>query len=278
MTPRSRTVSVITVEPEVLSLSPADFTVVLDSGASVTVVSSNISSYVKNIHPTYSHVASAGNGQSLKIIGEGDLGPLSDVLLSDNIRHNCVSIPQLCDNDYTITFTKHNVQIDHPAGSITGERSGGLYTLPLQSFIDLGPPSMPCLLNIGSTTPDTDVLDLWHRRLADTSHRVIRESVRNRLMEGIVLDRKYFNLKNRKSYRCPCDICARAKMHKISFPAVRDRVVGLVPGAYMSAYILIMKNIPSREGYQYVLFIVDHSSKMSWVFPLKTRDSGPILE
>ena len=67
-------------------------------------------------------------------------------------------------------------------------------------------------------------------------------------------------------------------MHKISFPAVRDRVVGLVPGAYMSADILIMKNIPSREGYQYVLFIVDHSSKMSWVFPLKTRDSGPILE
>ena len=35
--PRSRTVSVITVEPEVLSLSPADSTVVLDSGASVTV-------------------------------------------------------------------------------------------------------------------------------------------------------------------------------------------------------------------------------------------------
>ena len=278
MTPHSRTVSVITVEPAVLSLSPSDSTVILDSGASVTVVSSNISSYVKHIHPTYSHVATAGDGQSLHITGEGALGPLSNVLLSDNIRHNCISIPQLCDIDYTITFTKHNVQIDHPEGSIVGARSGGLYTLPLHAFLSLGSPSSSDLLNIGSTTPDTDVLDLWHRRLADTSHRVIRESVRNKLIEGIVLDRKYFNIKNRKHYRCPCDICARAKMHKISFPAVRDRMVGLVPGAYMSADVLIMQNIPSREGYQYVLFIVDHCSKMCWVFPLKTRDAGPILK
>jgi hypothetical protein len=164
------------------------------------------------------------------------LGPLSNVLLSDNIRHNCISIPQLCDIDYTITFTKHNVQIDHPEGSIAGARSGGLYTLPLHVFLSLGSPSTSDLLNIGSTTPDTDVLlDLWHRRLADTSHRVIRESVRNKLVEEIVLDRKYFNRKYQKHYRCPCDICARAKMHKISFPAVRDRMVGLVPGAYMSA-------------------------------------------
>jgi hypothetical protein len=59
---------------------------------------------------------------------------------------------------------------------------------------------------------------------------VIRESVRYKLIEGIGLDRKYFNLKNRKHYRCPCDICARAKMHKISFPVVRDRMVSLIPG------------------------------------------------
>jgi hypothetical protein len=67
-------------------------------------------------------------------------------------------------------------------------------------------------------------------------------------------------------------------MHTISFPAVRDRMVGLVPGAYMSADVLSMQNIPSREGYQYVLFIVDHCSKMCWVFPLKTCDAGLILK
>ena len=58
--------------------------------------------------------------------------------------------------------------------------------------------------------------------VADTSHRAIREAVRNELIEGVTLDRKFFNVKSRKTYRCACDICARAKMHQISFPPVRD--------------------------------------------------------
>ena len=45
----------------------------------------------------------------------------------------------------------------------------------------------------------------------------------------------------------------------------------------VSANVLIMQNIPSREGYQYVFFIVDHATKMCWVYPLKTRESKYIL-
>ena len=60
-------------------------------------------------------------------------------------------------------------------------------------------------------------------------------------------------------------------MHQISFPPVRDRLEGLSPGARMSADVLIMQNIPSREGYQYVFFIVDDATKICWVYSLKTR-------
>ena len=41
--------------------------------------------------------------------------------------------------------------------------------------------------------------------------------------------------------------------------------------------LIIMQNIPSREGYQYVFFIVDHATKICWVYPLKTRESKFIL-
>ena len=57
-----------------------------------------------------------------------------------------------------------------------------------------------------------------------------------------------------------------------------DRLVGLVPCAYMSADVLVMQNIPSREGYRYVFFIVDHASKMCWAYPWQIRESKHILE
>ena len=38
-----------------------------------------------------------------------------------------------------------------------------------------------------------------------------------------------------------------------------------------------MQNTPSRAGYCYVLLIIDHASKMSFVFPLTRRHSCSIL-
>jgi hypothetical protein len=55
------------------------------------------------------------------------------------IRHNCISISHICDNDHIIvTFTQHNVQIIHPHR----------YTLPLQTFLSLASSLTEDLLNI----------------------------------------------------------------------------------------------------------------------------------
>ena len=51
----------------------------------------------------------------------------------------------------------------------------------------------------------------------------------------------------------------------------------LFPGARISADVVIMQNIPSREAYHYVFFILDHATKVCWVFPLKTREFKHIL-
>ena len=46
----------------------------------------------------------------------------------------------------------------------------------------------------------------------------------------------------------------------------------------VSANVLIMQNIPSREGYCDVFFIIMHNvTKMCWVFQLRTRESNHIL-
>ena len=121
------------------------------------------------------------------------------------------------------------------------------------------------VLNIGSQAPDVDDLDLT---------LVVRLTCRIGLylrLCGISSIEKYFDVENRKSNRCSCNICARAKRHLISFPAVRNSLEGLSLGDRVSAEVLIMQNILTREDNHHVFFIVDHATKMCWVFPLKIR-------
>ena len=125
------------------------------------------------------------------------------MLISDTIRHNCISVSQLSDIGITVSFTPTGVVVANGVHSGYGRREGVLYKLSLN---DLLPLSSISVCTIGSQRPDVDDLDLWHRRLADTSHRAIREAVRNKLIEGVTLDRKFFNVNNRT--RQECCVCA----------------------------------------------------------------------
>ena len=99
-------VAVLTSKSPVLSLypTPSGPMVISDSGAAVSVVQPHISLYLNNIIPSTLCVAIAADGNSLISPGQGDLSPLSNVLISDNIiRHNCIS---LCELGYEVKFSK----------------------------------------------------------------------------------------------------------------------------------------------------------------------------
>ena len=110
--------------------------------------------------------------------GQGELGPLSNVLISDTIRYNCRSVSQLSDIGITVSFTPTGVAVANGVTSVYDRREDGLYKLSLHDLLSL---SSVSVCNIGSRRPDVEDLDLWHRRLTDTSHRAIREAVRNML-------------------------------------------------------------------------------------------------
>ena len=76
------TVSVLTPSSSsVLSLAQEPI-LILDSGASCSVVSTSLLPHIHNSQTHYTQVSTAAEGQSLHITGEGELGPPTAVLLS----------------------------------------------------------------------------------------------------------------------------------------------------------------------------------------------------
>ena len=193
----------------------------------------------------------------------------------DNLRENIVSVSQLADLGYEVVFGRREVIVrEELSGRVIaiGQRIGGHYRVPLNDVL-----FTQSVFSLGSTAPDVDQLTLFHQRCGDHSTKVLREAIRSQLIQGVTLDRKYFTKKHQSKYKCLCDICARAKMTRVSFPAVRDRRLGLTPGQYMSSDILIMSSTPSREGYLYVYFVVDHASGWQFGFPMKTMEAKELL-
>ena len=68
-----------------------------------------------------------------------------------------------------------------------------------------------------------------------------------------------------------CDVCARAQLTRTSFNKIHT-IRGAELGDYIYVDIAVFVNCESREGYKYVACFVDHATKYSWVYPMRTRD------
>ena len=118
-----------------------------------------------------------------------------------------------------------------------------------------------------------DKLFLLHERLGHLSNSIIKECVKNDLF----LNSGLKNKDCRKETDHPlCSICARAKITRTIFNKIH-KIRGVKFGDYISADIALFPSIPSRDGYKYVLTLIDHASKKSFVFPLRTRSGVDIL-
>ena len=136
----------------------------------------------------YPCAATTADGYCLHILSQGNLGPLIHVMLVDDIRHNRVSVSPLCDIGMVVCIYFQYLM----------RYLWGMFEIYLgKDYVDL--------FLLTRTNTDTDMLDLWHPRLGDTSHRVTREAVKKMLLEGIMLDRKYFNLKSIE--KLPVSVC-----------------------------------------------------------------------
>ena len=84
-----------------------------------------------------------GDNSRGKIIGVENIDNYSsscieNVLLVDGLKHNLISISQLCDKDYKVTFDKNECIITHAINNkilFIASRHGNVYTFDFDSLV-----------------------------------------------------------------------------------------------------------------------------------------------
>ena len=123
------------------------------------------------------------NNSKGKIIDIGNVGNISSTLvenvcLVENVKHNLLSISQLCDKGYKVIFYKNRCVIENACeGKIlfVGNRYVNVYTID----IDCASTHDKCF----SVLHDDSWL--WHRRLGHTSMDLISKISKNDLVKGL---------------------------------------------------------------------------------------------
>ena len=179
------------------------------------------------------------------------------VALVEGLKHNLISVAQLCDNNHEVHFSKSKSLIldAHKKILVDSPRDGNMY--PLDIDLILGTPDI-CLLSKASS----DISWLWHRRLSHLNFGYINKLIGKDLVRGLPL----LKLDN----DILCAACEQGKIAKSSHKSLIEHSVSQ-PLELIHIDLCGPSTAPSLSGKQYLLVIVDDYTKFTWVFFLRQK-------
>ncbi|KAL8103990.1 hypothetical protein AgCh_028276 [Apium graveolens] len=184
---------------------------------------------------------------------------IEEVALVDGLKHNLLSISQLCDKGNSVTFCKEACVVTNNQSNkvvLTGVRRGNMY---LADFNSTKAGSVTCLLSKASQ----DESWLWHKKLSHLNFKTMNELVKKELVRGIPLVEF--------SKDGLCDACQKGKQIKASFRKKLDSTIE-EPLQLLHMDLFGPVNVLSISRKRFCLVIVDDFPKFSWTYFLKSKD------
>ena len=223
-----------------------------------------LSDFVEKAGPNVSY----GDGNIGKTLGYGNINLgnviIQSVALVSGLKHNLLSISQICDRGYHVNFLEEHCEvISKTTGKVVlkGYRHGNIYEAKLSLNSES---SAICLLGRASIEESWN----WHKKLSHLNFNNINELVKKDLVKGLP-----------KSVFTPdglCDSCQKAKQRKSSFKSKTESSI-LEPYHLLHVDLFGPVNIMSIAKKRYTLVIVDEFTRYTWVYFLHSKDETPSL-
>ena len=186
---------------------------------------------------------------------------IEEVALVDGLKHNLLSISQLCDKGNLVTFNAEACVVTNKKSNkvvLTGVRKGNVY---LADFNSSNAESVTCLFSKASQ----DESWMWHKKLSHLNFKNMNEIVRKYLVRGI------------PQVEFPkdglCDACQKGKQIKASFKKKLESTIE-EPLQLLHMDLFGPVNVLSISKKRYCLVIVDDFSKFTWTYFLKSKDEA----
>ena len=223
----------------------------IDSGCSkhMTGDASNFT----HISPKKSGHVTYGDNNKGRILGVGKIGTnssnsIENVLLVEGLKHSLLSVSQLCDKGYLVSFDsqkcliehKHDINIKH-----VGHRVNNVYMIDLS----IKQENNHCFLS-----KDDDPW-LWHKRIAHINMDHLNKLISKDLVVGLP------KLKFEKDKLC--DACQKGKQTRVSFKP-KNVVSTTRPLQLLHMDLFGPSRTMSFGGNYYALVIVDDFSRYTW--------------
>jgi transposase InsO family protein len=196
-----------------------------------------------------------GDNNKGKIIGIGKIGKspspcIDNVSLVDGLKHNLLSISQLCDKGFKVVFHKDSCTIENALENkilFVGQRHENIYTFDLNEFYSS---NVKCFSAISENS------FLWHRRLGHANMDLISKLSRKNLVVGLP------KIKFEKDKLCgPCQL---GKQARNSFQS-KNIVSTFRPLQLLHMDLFGPTRTCSFGGAYYCLVVVDDFSRFTWV-------------
>ncbi|WJZ90882.1 hypothetical protein VitviT2T_009997 [Vitis vinifera] len=204
-----------------------------------------------------------GDNAKGRIIGQGNIGNgtsslIESVLLVDGLKHNLLSISQLCDKGFKVIFeASHCIikDIQNDKTIFMGHRCENVYAINISKYDGHD----RCFSSMH------DQSWLWHRRLGHANMDLISQLNKDELVRGL----PKINFQKDKI----CEACQMGKQIKNSFKN-KNFISTSRPLELLHMDLFGPSRTPSLGGKSYAYVIVDDFSRYTWVLFLSQKSEA----